>query len=179
MREFAQAGVELIGAEAPEGTAEVVEVLSAALDAAGLARAVIGLGDADLYRQLLDELGVADERRDRILEVLATHDLVGPRGGGRRARDRRRRRETLLRLPGLRGDREVLDQAHELGGEAVERATERLAATYEALAARGVAERVNSTSACCATSATTRARSSRSTTPRSGTCSAAAAATTS
>ena len=60
MREFAQAGVELIGAEAPEGTAEVVEVLSAALDAAGLTRAVIGLGDADLYRQLLDELGVGE-----------------------------------------------------------------------------------------------------------------------
>ena len=36
MREFTQAGVELIGAPAPEGTAEVIEVLSAALDAAGL-----------------------------------------------------------------------------------------------------------------------------------------------
>ena len=54
MREFMQAGVELIGADAPEGTAEVIEVLVAALDAAGLSRAVIGLGDADLYRQLLD-----------------------------------------------------------------------------------------------------------------------------
>src|SRR6266536_777554 len=77
MREFTQAGLELIGAEAPDGTAEVVEVLSAALDAAGLTRAVIGLGDADLYRQLLDELGVADDRRDGILQVLAAHDLVG------------------------------------------------------------------------------------------------------
>ena len=35
MREFTQAGVELIGAEAPDATAEVVEVLSAALEAAG------------------------------------------------------------------------------------------------------------------------------------------------
>ena len=50
MREFVQAGLELIGAPAPEGTVEVVEVLEAALDAAGLDRAVIGLGDADLYR---------------------------------------------------------------------------------------------------------------------------------
>ena len=33
MREFVQAGVELIGEPAPEGTAEVVEVLEAALDA--------------------------------------------------------------------------------------------------------------------------------------------------
>ena len=143
MREFAQAGVELIGAEAPEGTAEVVEVLSAALDAAGLTRAVIGLGDADLYRQLLDELGVADDRRDRILEVLATHDLVGLEAEVDELEIGDGERETLLRLPSLRGGPEALDRARELGGGAVERATQRLAATYEALAARGVAERVN------------------------------------
>jgi ATP phosphoribosyltransferase regulatory subunit len=143
MREFAQAGVELIGVEAPDGTAEVIEVLAAALDAAGLTRAVIGLGDADLYRQLLDELGVADEERDRILEILAMHDLVGLEaevdelelGAGERA--------TLLRLPSLRGGPEVLDEARQLGGRAVERATQRLASTYEALATRGVAERVS------------------------------------
>ena len=35
MREFMQAGVELIGVDAPRGTAEVIEVLVAALDAAG------------------------------------------------------------------------------------------------------------------------------------------------
>src|SRR3712207_290293 len=66
MREFTQAGVELIGVPAPEGTAEVVEVLAAALDAAGLTRAVIGLGDADLYKQLLADLGVEGRaRQDR------------------------------------------------------------------------------------------------------------------
>jgi ATP phosphoribosyltransferase regulatory subunit HisZ len=143
MREFAQAGVELIGVEAPEGTAEVVEVLSAALDAAGLTRAVIGLGDADLYRQLLDELGVANDRRDRVLEVLAMHDLVGLEAEVDELGIGDGPRETLLRLPTLRGGPEALDRARELGGTAVERATKRLAATYEALAARGVAERVN------------------------------------
>src|ERR671922_39585 len=77
MREFAQAGVELIGVEAPGGTAEVIEVLSAALDAAGLTRAVIGLGDAYLYRQVLAEMDVSEGRRGRILAALAAHDLVG------------------------------------------------------------------------------------------------------
>ena len=72
-----QAGVELIGAPAPEGTVEVVEVLEAALDAAGLDRAVIGLGDADLYRQLLAEFGIEGEARDTVLARLAAHDLVG------------------------------------------------------------------------------------------------------
>jgi ATP phosphoribosyltransferase regulatory subunit len=143
MREFTQAGVELIGAEAPEGTAEVVEVLSAALDAAGLTRAVIGLGDADLYRQLLDELGVADDRRRRILEVCAAHDLVGLEAEVGELEIGADERETLLRLPSMRGGPEVLDRAHELGGRAVERATQRLASTYQALAARGVAERVS------------------------------------
>jgi ATP phosphoribosyltransferase regulatory subunit len=143
MREFMQAGVELIGAEAPEGTAEVIEVLCAALDAAGLERAVVGLGDADLYRQLLAELEVEDATRTRIIDALATHDLVAleneisalkPLGTGRR--------DTLLRLPNLRGGREILDRALEIGGEAVERATSRLQATYQALEKRGVADRV-------------------------------------
>ncbi|HEX6601042.1 MAG TPA: ATP phosphoribosyltransferase regulatory subunit, partial [Solirubrobacterales bacterium] len=66
MRELLQAGVELIGASPAEGTVEVIEVLEAALDAAGLDRAVIGLGDADLYRQLLEELGLDGEARDAV-----------------------------------------------------------------------------------------------------------------
>ena len=143
MREFAQAGVELIGAEAPDGTAEVVEVLSAALDAAGLTRAMIGLGDADLYRQLLDELGVSNDRRNRILEVLAAHDLVGLEAEVDELEIGEGERETLLALPNLRGGPEALDRARELGGGAVERATQRITATYEALAARDVAGRVN------------------------------------
>lgn len=143
MREFRQAGVELVGVEAPEGTVEVVQVLSAALDAAGLTRAVIGLGDADLYRQLLDELSVQGDARDEILGRLAAHDLVGLEvaiaeleglGGSER--------EMLVQLPSLRGDREVLERAHSLGGAAVERATARLAATYAALQERGAAGRV-------------------------------------
>ena len=142
-REFRQAGVELIGAEAPEGTAEVIEVLAAALDAAGLGRAVIGLGNADLYRRVLDEYGIAGAEREAILGRLADHDLVGLEAavdavGSLEARAR----ETLLRLPALRGDRAVLDEAHDLGGDAVERATESLRSTYDELAERGVADRV-------------------------------------
>ncbi len=143
MREFAQAGVELIGAPAPDGTAEVVEVLEAALDAIGLNRAVIGLGDADLYRQLLAEFGVEGEARDSILERLAAHDLVGLEaelsaldGIGEE------QVATCVALSQLRGGREVLDEARSLGGAAVERATARIGDTYEALDARGAAGRV-------------------------------------
>jgi ATP phosphoribosyltransferase regulatory subunit len=143
MREFAQAGVELIGPRAPQGTAEVVEVLEAALDAVGLSRAVIGLGDADLYRQALSELGIEGEARDTVLERLAMHDLVGLaeelsllEGVGDE------QQATLIALSQLRGGREVLDQARAIGGDAVERATARLAGTYDELERRGAAERV-------------------------------------
>jgi ATP phosphoribosyltransferase regulatory subunit len=143
MREFTQAGVELVGAPAPEGTAEVVEVLCAALDAAGLTRAVIGLGDADLYRQLLVELGVESDARNRILDQLATHNLVGLDAEIDALVDLDpASKATLLALPGMRGGSELLDEAKQLGGDAVGRATGRLRATYEALSARGVADRV-------------------------------------
>ncbi len=142
MREFVQAGVELIGAPAPQGTAEVVEVLEAALDAAGLDRAVIGLGDADLYRQLLAELGVDEAAREAILGRLAVHDLVGLELELSQAGIGDEQVQTCLTLSQLRGGREVLDQARELGGEAVARATARLGETYAALAERGAAGRV-------------------------------------
>jgi ATP phosphoribosyltransferase regulatory subunit len=142
MREFMQAGVELVGAPAPEGTVEVVEVLGAALDAAGLTRAVIGLGDADLYRQLLSELGVAEERRQAILDRLAAHDLVGLELEVSELGLADSDEQTLLRLPELRGGPEVLERARQLGGQAVDRAIARLAATYEAVVARGAAGRV-------------------------------------
>jgi ATP phosphoribosyltransferase regulatory subunit len=142
MREFLQAGVELIGAAPGEGTVEVIEVLEAALDAAGLGRAVIGLGDADLYRQLLEELGVEGEARDSILVSLATHDLVGLEQKLVDAGIGAEKAETCVRLTQLRGGSEVLEQAHGLGGAAVERATARLSETYEELQRRGVADRV-------------------------------------
>jgi ATP phosphoribosyltransferase regulatory subunit len=143
MREFAQAGVELIGAAAPQGTAEVVEVLAAALDAAGLNRAVIGLGDSELYRQLLSELGVEGEARDSLLMRLAAHDLVGLEVElSELAGIEDSQIETCIALSQLRGGEEVLEEARALGGGAVERATARLGETFEALAARGVADRV-------------------------------------
>lgn len=143
MREFVQAGVELIGGPAAAGTVEVIEVLEAALDAAGLDRAVIGLGDADLYRQLLTELGIEGEAREAVLARLAAHDLVGleaelsglPGIGEEQI-------ATCVALSQLRGGSEVLERAGELGAEAVERATARLRETYTELERRGIADRV-------------------------------------
>src|SRR3954449_12186724 len=76
-REMLQAGVELVGVPAPEGTAEAIEVLGAALDAVGLEGYRIGLGDASLYPALLDLHGISEAARARILHELGTRDFVG------------------------------------------------------------------------------------------------------
>src|SRR4051794_36490744 len=52
-REILQAGIELVGAPGPEGTAEAVSVLCATLDAAGLTAYRVGLGDARLFERAL------------------------------------------------------------------------------------------------------------------------------
>ncbi|HEX7279229.1 MAG TPA: ATP phosphoribosyltransferase regulatory subunit [Solirubrobacterales bacterium] len=142
MRELLQAGVELIGASPAEGTVEVIEVLEAALDAAGLDRAVIGLGDADLYQQLLEELGVEPRARESVLASLATHDLVGLEQQLIEAGVDPERVPACVQLTQLRGGREVLEEARGLGGAAVERALTRLSETYDELERRGAARRV-------------------------------------
>jgi ATP phosphoribosyltransferase regulatory subunit len=104
---------------------------------------VIGLGDSDLYRQLLTEYGVEGEARDTILERLATHDLVGLEAELSAVEGISDEQcDTCVALSQLRGGREVLDRARELGGAAVERATARIGETFEELERRGAADRV-------------------------------------
>src|SRR5918998_1784676 len=138
-REFLQAGIELIGVEGAAGEAEIIALVLEALDAAGLARHRVGLGDGALYRTLLHSLEVPAERHREVLERLSRRDLVGlglvvdQLGLERDARD------MLVRLPELRGGPEVLERA---SWPLVGRALDGLRELHAALAARGVADRV-------------------------------------
>ena len=106
-REFLQAGVELIGAPAPGGTAEALTVLCHALDAAGLRRYRVGLGDATLYPALLDSLGVAHDKRDALLAELARGDFVGLEHGLRELELGEEAIKLLLEVPQQRGGGDV------------------------------------------------------------------------
>jgi ATP phosphoribosyltransferase regulatory subunit len=137
-REFLQGGLELIGVGAPEAEAEVVALTIAGLEEAGLRRHRIGVGDGSLYRTLLESLAVPAEGHIDLMECLSRRDLVGL--------DRRvdelgmgeRERQLLVRLPELRGGREVLERADGLVGGAVAG----LRALHELLEDGGVADRV-------------------------------------
>jgi ATP phosphoribosyltransferase regulatory subunit len=118
-REFLQAGVELIGAPAPEGTAEVLSVLCAVLEAAGLEHFRVGVGSASLYPTLLETLGVPPTATDRILKELVDGDFVGVEREVRALGLDTDQVELLLRIPRTRGGPEVLDNLPEAVTEAI------------------------------------------------------------
>jgi ATP phosphoribosyltransferase regulatory subunit len=134
-REFLQAGVELIGVPGAEGEAEVVALTIAALDAAGLRRHRVGIGDGALYRQLLASFGVPTEAHLPVLESLSRRDLVGLAGQVDQLGLGAEERDALVRLPELRGGPEVLDRAASGGLDG-------LRALHSELAEWGVAGRV-------------------------------------
>jgi ATP phosphoribosyltransferase regulatory subunit len=142
MREFLQAGVELIGAPAAEGTVEVIEVLEAALEAAGLGSAVVGLGDADLHGELLREIGLDEEEVGSVLERLAAHDFVGIEAALDAAGVSAEQVGACLSLLQLRGGAEVFERARDHDSAAVNRAVERLEGINDALCARPRGHRV-------------------------------------
>jgi ATP phosphoribosyltransferase regulatory subunit len=113
-REFLQAGIELVGAPAPDGTAEALTLLCDVLDAAGLEDYRVGLGDVGLYQALLDGFSVAGEAREAILGALVAGDFVGlsreVAGLGLAAASA----ELLSRAPQLRGGPEVLAELEAL-----------------------------------------------------------------
>ena len=137
-REFLQGGLELIGVPAPDGDAEVVALTLRGLEAAGLRRHRVGLGDGSLYRTLLGALEVSEGEHDGLLERLTRRDLVGLEAHLEGLALSPAARRTLVEVPALRGGPELLDR---VTGPAAE-ALDGLRACVEGLRERGVAERV-------------------------------------
>jgi ATP phosphoribosyltransferase regulatory subunit len=116
MREFLQAGIELLGRPSPAGTAEVLTVLCRALDAVGLRDFRIALGDAALYPELLRSHGLPDD--EALLAAYGARDDV-------RLEDLVRRRglpAELAEVPRRRGGPEVLEGV--AGADGLERILE-------------------------------------------------------
>lgn len=124
LTEFLQAGVELIGVDAPAGDAEVLTVALRALDECGLRRHRVGVGDGSLFPRLLAEHGVPEDERDEVMHCLSRRDLVGLAN---------RVPPELARVPLLRGGPEVLEGIAGVDG---------LRELYASLEAEGLAERV-------------------------------------
>jgi ATP phosphoribosyltransferase regulatory subunit len=118
-RELLQAGIELIGSPAPDGTAETLTVLCDALDAVGLKDYRIGMGDASLYPALMRSLSVREPVQAGLHEALMRRDFVSVEHqlaeAGLPAQDA----ALLLEVPQRRGGAEILADAPAPAVEAV------------------------------------------------------------
>jgi ATP phosphoribosyltransferase regulatory subunit len=137
MREFLQAGIELVGLPAPQGTAEALSVMCDALTASGLRGYRIGLGDASLYRRLLRSFHVSETVCDTLMAALVKRDFVLLEAELAELGLGDDDKAILLRVPQLRGGRELLDAADGPVADALAG----LRGVYELLAPE-VAERV-------------------------------------
>src|SRR5437764_11662443 len=105
-RELLQAGIELIGSPAPQGTAEALSVLCHALHAVGLKDYRVGLGDAALYPALMARLEVREAVRACLLEALVLRNFVGLDRGLVEAGLADADAQVLLEVPQRRGGEE-------------------------------------------------------------------------
>jgi len=118
-RELLQAGIELIGSPAPQGTAEALTVLCRALDATGLKDYRIGLGDASLYPALMARMNVPEDAREGLMRALAMRDFVELERALRASGASAAALELLLEVPQRRGGPELLAEAPEQAAEAI------------------------------------------------------------
>jgi ATP phosphoribosyltransferase regulatory subunit len=110
-RELLQAGIELIGSPAPEGTAEALTVLCDALDAVGLKDYRIGMGDASLYPALMRSLDVHEPVQAGLHEALVRRDFVSVEHQLAESGLPQDAAALLLEVPQRRGGAEILADA--------------------------------------------------------------------
>jgi ATP phosphoribosyltransferase regulatory subunit len=135
-RELLQAGIELVGSPAPQGTAEALTVLCHSLDATGLQNYKIGLGDASLFPALMASLQVPEQSRSGLLEALVLRDFVGLEQLIADSGLTGEAAELLLEVPQRRGGTELLVDAPAPADEAVTGLRDVLEALEPAVAER-------------------------------------------
>ena len=118
-REMLQAGIELVGSPGAAGTAEALEVLCEALDAAGLVGYRIGLGDASLFPSLLSALALDRVAAEAVMQSLTDRDFVGLETTLTAHDVAPADARLLLDVAQTRGGREVLEHADGHVAEAV------------------------------------------------------------
>ncbi|OGL12135.1 MAG: ATP phosphoribosyltransferase regulatory subunit [Candidatus Rokubacteria bacterium RIFCSPHIGHO2_02_FULL_69_13] len=140
-REFYQAGVELVGLEKPEADAEMIAMTVEGLQALGLDRFQINVGQADFFRGVLEELKIDRERGRQLQEALSRKDASTLERLVKDLAPPASTAELLVALPDLFGREEVLERGARLvKNPRSDRALANLAEVHRLLRAYGLAD---------------------------------------
>jgi ATP phosphoribosyltransferase regulatory subunit len=113
-RQFTQVGIELVGARGPAADVEVVLLLIAALEAAGLTSFLVGIGTAEVLRALVDRAGGPAGWRDAAIAAAQSRNLVELDRLASRDDLDPALAEALRDVPRTRGGREALERCDAL-----------------------------------------------------------------
>jgi ATP phosphoribosyltransferase regulatory subunit len=108
MREFTQAGAELIGASGPSADAECLFMAIETLDACGLTDARFDINDAAIVDGVLASVGLVGDALEECKHLVADRDLVALRAFGTSNQVNEEMFETLLRLTMMRGGDDII-----------------------------------------------------------------------
>ncbi len=142
-REFYQAGVELVGLEKPEADAEMIAMTVEGLQALGLDRFQINVGQADFFRGILEELKIDREQGRQLQDALSRKDASTLERLVKDLAPPASTAELLVALPDLFGREEVLERGARLvKNPRSERALANLAEVHRLLRAYGLDDAV-------------------------------------
>lgn len=144
MREFTQAGAELIGAPGVDADAEALFMAIETLDAVGLDDARFDINDAAIVDGVLRAVGLDGDDLHRCKELIAERNLVALREFGQSHAVEAAHFETVLELSMLRGREEVVALAKPICATPESKAAlQRLEDIIERATALGYGERIN------------------------------------
>ncbi len=113
-REFRQAGVELVGSSSPAADAEVITLAVDALRGAQVNDFQINLGQIEIIRGLISDMGLKPETGLVIEDCLARKDFVALELALIEAGLTQSQSEVIMSLPSFHGGEEVLDRVEKL-----------------------------------------------------------------
>ncbi len=116
-REFAQAGIELLGSQSPEADAEVIAAAIASALACDIVDLQISLGQVDFFKGFLAEWGIAGEEAAMLPRLIDGKEMVALEELAERLNLPKRARDVLIKMASSYGTFDLLDEMAALVSE--------------------------------------------------------------
>jgi len=141
MREFTQAGVEIIGVDSTEADAETLALGIQCLLACGLDQFQIDIGSIEFFKAIVEEAGLDDETGETIRKFIDSKDYIGVEEIITQYPLKPSLKQLFLELPQLFGDIEILTKVKTMTQHPKAlKALNQLQELYEILCDYGVAQ---------------------------------------
>lgn len=114
LREVTQMGVELIGDDSVEADAEMLALVTEAVQAVGLKEFQLSVGNVDYFQSLIDDANLDEEAQERVISLINNRNYYGVEDFLDKIHVKRSSKEAFVALNGLVGGLEVLSRARDL-----------------------------------------------------------------